>query len=683
MTADNRSIKYQSHGLVMAVQADARGFIIGEKRLKEMADGINQTEGNTKQILSVLGDKLDELRKQSEQANQRQTEALDRQNRSGRSSSASDVVSDTVRRSVDASSEALEGATRVLTEINNEQRANSNRSSSTAGGASSVQDRVERQRDSKGRFTGSGSSSSADNPLSESGSLGSFFSRIKSFFPISGSTDTGGLDPTVDAVKELTNFVSPVGRVFGGMGARAVSVFRGRAKKRRNDEVLPDEQVQANDNQERSDRQRNKLLQRLINAVSMGGSGRGGGLLGGLFGRGAGRGGLLKGLLRKVPILGAILGGGMVAGNWNNSNSGEKGKGIGSLVGMGIGGALGSFLGIGGTMAGGALGSYLGGIFGKKVGEWTETLKDQDLGKVFKDFLSGALDLGKSGLKMPFGAVGVASSMFGSFAKNMASTSGAFGGAGGADLPKATKTGQLSFDKAQSISRVANNIGVDPDDLASIISFETGGTFSPSAKNPHSSGTGLIQKMGDGATKRGGYNDGKYYGMSRDKYASLSFDEQMNYVERYYKERGFDGKRKRSLADAYTAVTGYGYKKGTEAYDKNKVWDTNKNDVIDKDEAVRSPAFQVHRKVWVPETIAPALPNAKGDSKTNNVIKAQKSAPSAIQVPVIKPELSKMKPQVTASSSKAPSDTGISQIVSDRSLAHVFAGSIGFDNHSA
>jgi hypothetical protein len=47
--------------------------------------------------------------------------------------------------------------------------------------------------------------------------------------------------------------------------------------------------------------------------------------------------------------------------------------------------------------------------------------------------------------------------------------------------------------------------------------------------------------MGKGATKRGGYKDGSYYGMSRDQFGALSFDEQMKYVERYYKDRGFDG----------------------------------------------------------------------------------------------------------------------------------------------
>lgn len=90
----------------------------------------------------------------------------------------------------------------------------------------------------------------------------------------------------------------------------------------------------------------------------------------------------------------------------------------------------------------------------------------------------------------------------------------------------------LTKDKKATIAKVAKNIGVSPNDLAAVMSFETSGTFSPSIKNPKSSATGLIQFMkGTGGTK------GKYYGMSREKFAGLSFDEQMTYVERYFKER--------------------------------------------------------------------------------------------------------------------------------------------------
>ncbi|HCA5147087.1 TPA: hypothetical protein MW178_002302 [Acinetobacter baumannii] len=153
------------------------------------------------------------------------------------------------------------------------------------------------------------------------------------------------------------------------------------------------------------------------------------------------------------------------------------------------------------------------------------------------------------------------------------------------------KSKNFTSDKAKTIEAVAKRIGVDPNDLAAVISFETSGTFSPSAKNPKSSATGLIQFMaGSGGTK------GKYYGMSRKKFASLSFDEQMVYVEKYFKERGFKSSKKRDVADLYTAVTGYGYKKGSEAYELNKVWDSNKDGYIAKGEMVQNTAFKKHQR---------------------------------------------------------------------------------------
>lgn len=161
-------------------------------------------------------------------------------------------------------------------------------------------------------------------------------------------------------------------------------------------------------------------------------------------------------------------------------------------------------------------------------------------------------------------------------------------------------TGQQNFrnknftkEKAESIARVAKNIGVDPNDLAAVISFETGGTFNPNIRNPNSSATGLIQFMAGSGGKKG-----LYYGMTRDQFGRLSFDEQMKYVERYFKERGFDGKRKRDVADTYTAVAGYGYRKGSKAYELNSVWDSNGDEYIDKGEMVLNKKFKAHQRQY-------------------------------------------------------------------------------------
>lgn len=164
-------------------------------------------------------------------------------------------------------------------------------------------------------------------------------------------------------------------------------------------------------------------------------------------------------------------------------------------------------------------------------------------------------------------------------------------GEGAVSAKQSYSSKQFTADKAKSIARVAKNIGVDPNDLAAVISFETGGTFDPNIKNPKSSATGLIQFMkGSGGTK------GKYYGMSREEFGSLSFDEQMKYVEKYFKDRGFKQGRNYTTGDVYGAVTGYGYKKGTEAYELNKVWDSNKNGVVEKGEMVQNPKFRAHQR---------------------------------------------------------------------------------------
>lgn len=170
-----------------------------------------------------------------------------------------------------------------------------------------------------------------------------------------------------------------------------------------------------------------------------------------------------------------------------------------------------------------------------------------------------------------------------------------------------------SFDQTArfEISRTAGRLGIDANALAAIISFETSGTFSPNARNGGSSATGLIQFMaGKGGTP------GKYYGMTRDEFGKLSFAQQMPYVERYLREAGIGPGS--TMADVYAAVTGSGYKRGSTAYEKNKVWDANKDGVIDKGEQVLSPAFQSHVRDYFGTAgkIGPAAPIGTAPAQT-------------------------------------------------------------------
>lgn len=169
----------------------------------------------------------------------------------------------------------------------------------------------------------------------------------------------------------------------------------------------------------------------------------------------------------------------------------------------------------------------------------------------------------------------------------------------------------FSADKAKVIERVAAEIGMEPNDLAQIISFETGGTFDTNARNPKSSATGLIQKMKD--------PDGNYYGKTRDELGAMSFEDQMEkVVKRYFQERGFSDGRTHSLADGYEAVAGSGYKKGSQAYELNKVWDANGDGVIDKNEQSQSPQFQAHAKDWMGASKAAEMTSIPGISNVNS-----------------------------------------------------------------
>lgn len=189
-------------------------------------------------------------------------------------------------------------------------------------------------------------------------------------------------------------------------------------------------------------------------------------------------------------------------------------------------------------------------------------------------------------------------------------------------VPSGFRNKNFTNDKAKEIVRVAKAIGVNPNDLASVISFETGGTFDPSKRNKGSSATGLIQFM-----KGSGGTPGKYYGMSRDDFGKLSFSEQMHYVEKYFKGRDkrftAGNEANNSVGDLYGAVTGWGYKRGSKAYEQNKVWDSNHDGVIEKGEMVQNPSFRAHQRNYFNTGIV----------SQNNALQAQQLGAPTANVP--------------------------------------------------
>lgn len=70
------------------------------------------------------------------------------------------------------------------------------------------------------------------------------------------------------------------------------------------------------------------------------------------------------------------------------------------------------------------------------------------------------------------------------------------------------------------------NMKVTVNDLMACIAFETGGTFSPSIRNPSSSGTGVIQFMESTAVA---------YGTTTAALAKMTFTQQLKYVAMHFK----------------------------------------------------------------------------------------------------------------------------------------------------
>lgn len=92
------------------------------------------------------------------------------------------------------------------------------------------------------------------------------------------------------------------------------------------------------------------------------------------------------------------------------------------------------------------------------------------------------------------------------------------------------KLSQIQLDK---VLQVAKNLGINPNWLLAVMYFESGKTFSPSKTNSIGS-VGLIQFTRDKSGVNYKTINGKRYLLS--ELAQMSFTQQMDIVELYYKE---------------------------------------------------------------------------------------------------------------------------------------------------
>lgn len=170
------------------------------------------------------------------------------------------------------------------------------------------------------------------------------------------------------------------------------------------------------------------------------------------------------------------------------------------------------------------------------------------------------------------------------------------------------------------VYHMAERLPCDASWIMACIAFESGRTFSPSIRNPHSGATGLIQFMPTTAVD---------LNTTVDALARMSAVEQLDYVERYLHR--YAG-RLRTLSDVYMAILwpkAIGapedepiFSEGSAAYNANKSLDTNHDGHVTKAEAaafvskalaegmqpgnVYDDAFQSPPPVIVPPS--PALP---------------------------------------------------------------------------
>ena len=711
----------------MAIKSDSSGFLIGERRLKEMSEGITQTEDNTKQILKVLSDSFHEMQKAYSTSSTQVKDAIARQNRSGQSQDASAPLKTarTVRKTVDAAEQAVDitqqallAAKRINKKAVDAETIDSDLVSKPPS-VSSTKERAEkaRERGADGRFIGKDGESSDKKSL---------FSRAKSFFGIGGGNgggiggDVGGIDPTLDALKELNEAVTPVKNVFKGMSARAVGIIRGRMKKRRADIVLPEEQVKANKETAKTDKKHTKLFESILSVLR---SQNGGGILGGLgglLGKGGKGGGLLallgkggKGLLKKIPFLGALVGGGLLAKDWGGLDSGGKGKGIGQIVGTAVGGMLGSFLGPVGTVAGGTLGNILGGIFGQKIGTWTDSLKNLDLGAIFKDFLKDKLGIGDGsnggGNKafIPYANAGQPSRL--QRFKNWAgeklglsdssdSTSAGDSGpsANGRFAPlldliakgeaRGGAFGTSGYDAIYGGATVRPDKDVSKMTVGEVKEYQqkllrSGAKSTAVGRYQFIHNDGAFGKM----AQQAGIKDTDVFDSNTQDKLAIHYAGGKKQLDKWIKDGNYKALTNKT-AQQWASMKNTN---GVGNYDGdglNRARHGGLQEITKVSEQIRQNGVEQVKPV---QPVTPKakpkqqLPAAKGKPQEVNLFPKGATRPAPMKVPAITPALAKIGSNTTAKAvSATPSDSGIGQSVADRSLAHVLSGGLGHNSHN-
>ena len=252
----------------------------------------------------------------------------------------------------------------------------------------------DRRRDANGRFIGG----EGEQSKSSGGLFKGMTQAVRNGF-LQANSDGQNLDPSIDALYEVKNILSPVGRVAALTLRPLGALFK---SKKRNEPLSREE--------EKHNKKEIKLLERI---ARMGGGG--GGLLGGLLGRGGGflgklfkGGGKLLKFGKGIPLVGALLTA-MSFSGWSGKSTKEKGSTVGVGVGGIAGGAIGSLLGPVGTIVGASVGAWvgdkLGGVVAPYFKVWTDSLVKADIPAMLSKAWDGFISLIKKAFEAtPFGA---------------------------------------------------------------------------------------------------------------------------------------------------------------------------------------------------------------------------------------------------------------------------------------
>lgn len=428
----------------MTIKADDSGFLIGERRLQEINQSMNNVEVNTHEVLELLK-KLMLIHTAHRDKNSKQLNTI------SSAVKAMTKVKPTVNVTVNAGQSKVTKKTTssIVVNIKNGASNAKNASRKTSVGTRSTNKSV---RQINSRVKNTDRVSARDAQLARDSNRRSevkpedtnetnFTEAVKRGIDLSKlglNVDVSHIDPTVDAVRELISVVSPAQRAFSLMGRGAMWLFRKGRPKRSED--IPRVQQDHNTEVERHNYEERKLLRKLIDAVNRNGGNNLASLLAKLGlpnllpdfdrkgrkgkngrngrnippidaqdrdknkrqrrnpssdtdeikrapednkkkrGRLSKLGGKLGRLAGRIPFVGSLIGGAMLASDWQEMDNKERGASVGSMVGGGIGGVIGSFAGPVGSVAGATVGSWLGESIGQKVGQWTDKLQQSDIG---------------------------------------------------------------------------------------------------------------------------------------------------------------------------------------------------------------------------------------------------------------------------------------------------------------